>query len=44
MELLCGNSQNVKAIDCFHRRAPSLMLGNSVLREVSTTRVIQGNL
>ena len=49
MELFCGNSQRVMAIDCFCRGVPSLMFDgvqNVALSEekVSTTAVTQGNL
>ena len=46
-EFFYGNSLSVKVISCFHRGAPSLMLGgilNATLSEVSTTGVTQWNL
>ena len=44
VELFCGNSQRVKAVGCFRRRAPSLMHGNSVLGECFHHWITQGNL
>ena len=49
VELLCENSQRVKAVGCFRRVAPSLMFNgvlNATLSEekVSTIAVRQGNL
>ena len=49
LELFCGNSLRVKAVDCFSRGAPSLMFDgilNVTLSEkkLFTTRVIQRNL
>ena len=49
MELFCGNSLHVKAVGCFRRGVPSLILDrilNVTLSEgkVSTTGVTQGNL
>ena len=49
MELFCGISLGVKAVDCFSRGAPSLMFDgilNVTLskKKVSTAGVTQGNL
>ena len=49
VDLFFGNSQRVKAVGCFHRGTPSLMLNrilNATLSEgkVSTAGVTRGNL
>ena len=49
VKLFCGNSLRVKAVGCFRRGAPSLMLDGIVNvipseEKVSTTGVTLGNL
>ena len=48
VERFCGNSQSVKPVDCFRRRA-SLLIFDGILNvtlteELFTTGVTQGNL
>ena len=45
MESFCGNSQHVKAVGCFCRRAPLMMFEGILSQEkIFTTGVTQGNL
>ena len=48
MERFCGNSQSVKPVDCFRRRASLLIfegiLNVTLTEELFTTGVTQGNL